>query len=237
MLNVIKGVQKKPWRMMIYGQPGVGKSTFAAGAPKPLFIDVERRTEHLDIPRLQPDSWETVLSVIKELVSNTSEYKTVVFDTVDHLEHLVFTYLTKKFGVQSIEDVAGGYGKGYTMALEEWRRFAVGLEALRDKGYNILLLGHGHVKTFNNPTGENYDRWIIKINQKAADFLKEKVDAVGFAHYDDGTKKGKGDLKAKAVGSDDRVLTFLHNPAFESKRGLGLPDEVELKFSELKGLV
>ena len=40
-LNIKKGRQKTPRRTLVYGTPGVGKSTFAAGAVNPLFIPVE----------------------------------------------------------------------------------------------------------------------------------------------------------------------------------------------------
>jgi len=233
--SVSKGVRKRPYLVMVYGQPGVGKSTFAAKADSPLFFDVERRTDHLDIARVQPSKWEAVLDGMRELVKEEQiPFKTLVFDTVDHLELLIYTFLCQRDGVKSIDEVAGGYGKGYTEALNEWRRFMVGLEALRDKGYNVMLLGHGHVKSWKNPTGEDYDRWVVKINQKCGDFLREKVDAVGFAHFDDAAVKKKGETKAKAVGGNKRLLTFEHGPGYESKQGIALPDEVELDFNNIR---
>ena len=39
--NVITGKQPVPPRIMIYGSEGVGKSTFAANAPKAVFIQTE----------------------------------------------------------------------------------------------------------------------------------------------------------------------------------------------------
>jgi hypothetical protein len=237
--NIVKGKVKKPFRLMIYGQPGVGKSSFAAGAPNPLFIDAERRTDHLDVARIVPPTWTSVIEVMKGLVEGKAGYSTAVFDTVDHLELAIYTHLCKRDGVNSITEVAGGYGKYTEEVLSEWRLFMRGIEALRSKGINVLMLGHAHVKTFKNPTGEDYDRWQLKLLQKSGDFLRESVDAVGFMHYADVVKHKKGELKAKAVGGDDRMISFGHHPAYESKKGLDLPDMFEVadgasNFAELK---
>jgi hypothetical protein len=49
-------------RALIYGAEKVGKSTWSAGAPKPIFLGAESGTERLDVDRLQPSSWEEALS-------------------------------------------------------------------------------------------------------------------------------------------------------------------------------
>ena len=53
LLNQVKtGKEAQPPRIMIYGSEGVGKSTFAASAPKPIFIQTE---DGLGDKRLRPD--------------------------------------------------------------------------------------------------------------------------------------------------------------------------------------
>lgn len=223
---------------MIHGQAGVGKSTFASGWPDPLFIDAEKRTEHLDVARVEVNSWKEVLGVMGEIYrAEEPPCKTIVFDTVDHIEYMIHDHLCKEARVSGIEDVGGGYGKGYTAALDEWRSFVLKLEKLRAKGFSVLLLAHSHVKTFKNPLGEDYDKWQLKMNAKAANFLREKMDAVGFAHFEDFVKDAKSAMdKAKAVDLEEsrRVLTFRHSAAFESKQGINLPDEIGLSYEEFK---
>jgi hypothetical protein len=217
----------------VFGEPGVGKSTFGSEWPSPLFIDAEKRTEHLDISRVEVDSWRDVLGVMREVSQGESGFKTLVFDTVDHMELMIYDHLCKDGNVKTIEDYGGGYGKGYTAALDQWRLFILGLEKLRSQGITCLLLAHGHIKTFRNPTGEDYDRWQLKMNVKAANFLREKMDAVGFAHFEDFTEEDKKkNLKAHTTG--DRMLAFSHSPAYESKQGINLPDEIELSYEAFR---
>jgi hypothetical protein len=64
--------------------------------------------------------------------------------------------------------------------------------------------------------------------------VREKVDLVGFAHFEDFSKKEnpKDKLaKAKAITTGDRVLTFSHHPAFETKKGVPMSDEVKLSWT------
>lgn len=249
--RISKGPIDRPLRVIIYGQPGVGKSTFASQWPEPLFIDCEQRTSHLDVSRVEVKNWAEILDIMRELIGQKdraapsegnvvkqaeARFKTLVFDTLDHMEHLIHDKLCSDEGVKGIEDYGGGYGKGYTATVDQWRKFAIGVEQLRNKGFNIVMLAHAHVKTFKNPLGEDYDKWQLKMNHKSANFLKEKCDAMGFAHFEELIKDAKSKMdKAKVVICDsDRLLTFKHSAAWESKQGVNLPDEVELNYTAFK---
>ena len=46
--SITTGRQPQPPRIMIYGSEGVGKSTFAASAPKPIFVQTEDGLSEID---------------------------------------------------------------------------------------------------------------------------------------------------------------------------------------------
>ena len=50
-MQVIRGRQAKPRRVLLYGQEGVGKSTWAAASPKPIFLDFEDGLNDLDVDK------------------------------------------------------------------------------------------------------------------------------------------------------------------------------------------
>jgi hypothetical protein len=234
--RISTGVVERPHSIVVFGPPGVGKSTFAASAPDPLFVDTDDRTAHLAVKRIKPASFDEILEIMRLVVKGDVTAKTLVVDTLDHAEMLLHKSLCDQHGVPSIEDVGGGYGKGYIAAVGLWRRFALGLEALRNKGVNTILLAHSHVRTFQNPLGENFDRWELKLDKRAHAFLREKVDAVGFADFESVTTKSKdGGKLAKAKGTGRTLLKFAPSPAYESKRFAAYPETCELDWSAVTG--
>lgn len=52
-------------KTVIYGPEGIGKSTFAAKFPEPVFIDTEGSTKDMDVARLpRPSSWTMLMQEI-----------------------------------------------------------------------------------------------------------------------------------------------------------------------------
>jgi hypothetical protein len=158
--TISKGKLEKPARVLLYGVEKIGKSTFAAGAPDPIFICSEDGTSELDVARFrEPRYWEEARYAIDTLCREKHEHRTLVIDTLDWLEPLCWREVCRKGSVQSIEDFGGGYGKGYLAALDEWRQFLADLDDLRAKrGMGVVLLAHSWIKSFKNPEGDDFDR-------------------------------------------------------------------------------
>lgn len=232
--KVSRGKVAGPVRMVVYGEPGVGKSSFAAAAPSPLFLDFENRTAHLDVARLRPQSWDEVFAILRELHANPGEYKTVVFDTLDHMETLLHKYVCDRNGWANIEEK--DWGKGFVPALLEWGRFLNAVEALQAKGLNVVMLAHAMLATFKPAIGDDYN--VVKLKLKggqktdASLLVIERAELVGYAHFEDLIKKAKADPKAKALTTGERLLTFQHHPARQTKCGVPLaPDEMKLDWA------
>lgn len=234
--SISKGKQVKPKRLMVHGAPGVGKSTFAAAAPDVLFIDPEKRTDHLDVARVQPDNWMDVLGVLVEIIKE-KPCKTLVFSTVDYIEGMVQSYLCKREGATSIADLGGGFGKGYQMVADEFRRLSNATEQLRALGITTVFECHSAVTEFKNPAGDNYDFWAIKLDKRVRAIFMDRCDAIGFATFEDLARKKTGDTKAKAVTTGERVLMFKHSAAHETKRGFELPDQIPLTWAAWEAAV
>jgi hypothetical protein len=228
--KVTRGPVAGPVRMVVYGAAGVGKSSFAAQAPSPLFLDFENRTAHLDVARIRPQSWDETLATLRELHASPGDYKTVVFDTLDHMETLIHAAVCARNGWATIEDP--DYGKGYVPALLEWGRFLNAAEALQAKGLHVLMLAHAMTGTVKNPAGDDYN--IIKLKLKggaktdASLLVTERAELIGYAHFEDLVKKAKSDPRAKALTTGDRLLTFKHHPSYQNKCGVPL-GAVEMK--------
>jgi hypothetical protein len=252
--GVQKGRLRTPYRIVIYGPEGSGKSTLAAAAPDVIFLDAEGGSENLSVFRYpfregegghKPRDYAELLYAIEDLTVSKHEYKTLVLDTADKVEALMWKWMLtrdsaasarNKDGVEltSIEDY--GFGKGYIVAMEEWRHLLARLERLRDRaGMNVVILGHTQVKNFKNPEGTDFDRYQLRIHERAGGLLKEWADVVGFLGFEQGAKKPAGEgkfAKAKGWATDRRILRTQRTAAFDAKTRLPLPEEVEISIED-----
>ncbi len=229
--TVTSGRQESPMRDLIYGVAGVGKSTFGADSPSPIFFG-EEGSLGLDVSRLPaPRAWPDVLETVELLRREKHSWKTLVIDTLDALEPLLWRKVCEDAGVRSIEDVGGGFGKGYTAALAGWQDLLRRLEELqRTTGMGLILMGHATRRTVKNLRGDDYESMSLKINEKASAFIRGWADSVLFADYDIEVRKGK------PRGNAARWLYTQKDPAFDAKNRYGLPPRVELSFAEFDRL-
>lgn len=234
--DIQKGVRNRPPRIVLCGVEKIGKSTFAAGAPSPIFLAVkgEEGIDALNVARTPViESYQNLLDAIEMLAEQAHEYETVVIDSVSTLEPLVWEHLCKTAGVDSIEKVGGGFGKGYVEAVSLWRDIMAGLDYLRDeKNMGTILIGHVVVRTFTDPLSESYDAYEMDIHKKAASSIFRWSDCILFANnkvavrVDDAGKK-------KGVQRAERVLFTQRRPAhMGGGRGIygQLPYELDLDF-------
>lgn len=224
--QVRRGVVEVPYRILIAGIEGCGKTTFASKAPEPIIICGEKGAEHIDTPKLYPANWKDVLSAIDTLIAETHTFKTVVIDTLDAIEPWVWSYVCERDGKKDIEDY--GYGKGYVVALGEWRSFLAKLEKLKAKGINIILVAHTNIRLFKNPEGPDYDRYELKLQDKARGLFKEWVEEVLFAGYETFYDKGNGG-KVKGL-TGERVIHTTRTAAWDAKNRHNLPSTLPLDF-------
>lgn len=189
--------------VVLYGTGGIGKSSLAAMAPTPLFIDIERSTSALDVDRVDGvETWADLRAFLNG--NNFDGVRSVVIDSATAAEelcrkHVIANVKTDKGAtVTSIEGY--GWGKGYVHLFEEWRRLLGDLDNHRRAGRNVVLICHERIGKMPNPAGEDYIRYEPRLyHGNQASILhptKEWADEVLFVSYDvaasDGKAKGSG---------------------------------------------
>ena len=229
---VTRGVSPQPLRVVIYGPGGVGKSTFGAQAPKPIFLGAEDGSALLDVARFpQPETWGDALDAIRTLATEAHDFGTLVIDSADWMEPLCWAHVCQSARKPDIE--AFGFGKGYVAALEEWRKLLAAIEGLRRaKRMHIVVIAHSIVATYKNPEGDDYDRFALKLHKGAAGILTEWCDELCYGSFR--THSSKVDPKGtrgRGYGSE-RVLYTERRAAFDAKSRHGLPPEMPLSWDE-----
>jgi hypothetical protein len=233
--NIKKGPSTRPPKIMLIGQEGVGKSTAGAKMPNPVFLCGESGLvgpQFADTPSFTPTSWYEALAFCEELASNPSGYKTLVIDTLDWIEPMLYAHVVaaaKKNEIKHIEDF--GYGKGYVIAQQEARKMLAVLDKVNAAGMAVLILSHSQLKTVKNPEGDDYDHFESKVNTKVAGIFKEWCDAVLFARFEIYVRKDG--MKVKAQGGTERIVQTTHSAAWDAKNRYGLPEVMDLDMSEI----
>lgn len=129
-----RGRRLGPPRILIHGEHGLGKSTFASQAPRPIFIPTEDGLGAIDTTAFPlAHSYQEVLDDIGVLFTEEHEYQSVVIDSLDWLEDLIWKHVASEGGHEHIEDF--GYGKGYVLAADRFREVLAGLGALPRSGF------------------------------------------------------------------------------------------------------
>lgn len=221
-MQIITAREDRAFKAIVYGPAGVGKSTLAAHAPAPVFFDCERGLGRIDCHRTPPiTSWQEWLSAASWFFVEDHPYRTAVIDTTDALEQLIHEHICQAHGKKHIEDF--GWGKGFGMAVEEWLTLCRWADKCVDKNRNVILVAHDNVKTYQNPTSDSYDRISIKLNQRSANLVVGRMDAVLYAHWETVLR---GDVKNTdrkfAVGTGRRMLQCIETPAVTAKNRFGL---------------
>lgn len=223
------GQPKLPPRIFLYGTEKIGKSTAGAEAPNPVFLCSEDGlvgSQFANTPNFSASTWEEAMAFADYLATEDHGYQFFVTDTLDWLQVKLFEFLCRRDQKESIEDY--GFGKGYDRAAEEFRGFLAKLDRINKRGIGILILAHSHVKGFQNPTGDNYDRYEPKVNPKISGLVKEWADAVLFAEAKVYTHKASKNSKAKAIGGDVHIVHTKKAPGWDAGNRYGLPHEMEL---------
>lgn len=164
----------KKIRMLIAGYPGIGKSTLALSAPRPLHIDcdfgIDRIEPRYRMPYIQPRSYDEILNDLKP--ENLNDFETLVFDTAGKLISLMGLWAIKqnpKYGQRDGSLSLKGYG-------------FVGREFVRLMDYCFYELKKNIVVVFHATEEKDGDntRLRIKVEGQTKNNVWEPMDLGGF---------------------------------------------------------
>lgn len=231
------GKRGRAQKVVVYGPEGIGKSMLASNFPDAFFFDVEDSTSQLSVRRLGRDALpdlKTFESALDEVAKNPTFCKTLIVDTVDWLEEMAVAELCAEHKCKNIEEIAGGFGKGYGYLTNRVSVTLARLDQVIAAGINVVLLAHAQISRFDPPDGAGaFDRYELKLykdrkgGKGTASLIKEWSDMLLFINWRTQiSEKGKGDnVKYKGVGGRERVIYCNRTAAWDAKNRHGLADE------------
>lgn len=243
--TITRGRQSRPPRVIIYGEPGIGKSTYIAGCPAPIFIQMEDGLGEIDADKFpKAETLEQVCDQLDMLIVEKHDYETVGIDSSKWLEKLIHKEVCRRDNKPSVELCSGGYGKGYVTALNIWQGDILPrLDVLRNqRGMIVVMTGHAIIEKYEDPDQcLSYDRYTLDLHDsKSASsrkLLYEWCDALLFATRKvivrtEETKPGKVRGTAVGLGGDGgtRIIRPYGSPSAVAKNRYGINTEIPLSW-------
>jgi hypothetical protein len=233
--SIKKGKSIHAPRIFMYATHGIGKSTFAAAAPDPIFICTEDGLGSIDTSSFPlAKRGADVMEAIRTLYTQPHDFKTVVLDSADWLENLLVKEIEDSHDAKEL-----AYGKGALMLADKWREVLDGLNGLRnDKNMAVIIIGHCEIKRFDSPEVEPYDRYQPKLQSRASALVQEWADAVLFANFRTIVKKddvGFNKSVSRGITTGERLLYTQETPAYYAKNRYQLPPSLPLDWNAFAG--
>lgn len=163
--------------LCIYGPEKVGKSTFGAKLPRPLFCNFEVGTNYLPVKPVNIDKWSTFKQVLRQLERSEAHdyYDTVVIDTVSEAYSACEKFICAQNAVQRISDIP--YGRGYA---DTKREFEDALRKITMLGFGLCCICHAEKKTIPGPGDSTIDTMQPAMPTRAADVVNRMVDIIAY---------------------------------------------------------
>lgn len=209
------GLIKKPSELsvkatlsvLIYGQPGIGKTTLGVSAPDAVLFDYDGGVQRINgahqVATLQPTSWEDTNAALQEIANEMPEVQTIVIDTVGKMLDYMSAYIIRTDSKMAMRDGSlslKGYGVRKTMFVNFIKQLAL-------MGKNVIFIAHEREErrgeeTFKRP----------EIGGSSANDLIKELDLVGYMY---------------AIGKE-RVITFDPAEYYYAKNTCNLPAAIKL---------
>ena len=187
-------------RVLIYGNPGIGKSTLALSAPKPVLLDFDGGIHRVNgahlCPTLQVKNYDQVLEALNE---DLSSFETIIIDTVGKMLDYMSEYIIRKNPKAARYDGSlslQGYGTRKQMFVDFLTKVSM-------MNKNVVFVAHEREEKNND---QKYVRPEIG-GSSAGDLIKE-LDLVGYV---------------KAIGKE-RTIFWNPQEEFYAKNSCNLPD-------------
>ena len=201
-MEIIEGLVKSPYVVLLYGTPGIGKSTAAKYSERPLFINLENGLDRVDTTKTPfINNYKELLEAFK--FAAQSDYKTIVIDTAGALEQILEAEILKEFGnehakPQGIKDKDFfPFGLGIDLLRGKWGKMVKHFFRFKELGKNVIITSHERLEDVNNPGGgEDLKRIVPDIQRKCYPEVIRNLDAVLYMNYSRfiSNKSGKKDI-------------------------------------------
>lgn len=214
-------IEKIPVTMLLYGNGGIGKTTFGSTAPAPLLADIEQGSKYfgmrgIRMPAADIKTWYDFAGPgqFVDFAIGHNKIETIIVDPMDRLLELAKEAITGTKNKQNDGSLSmAGWGELKKMMINQVQKLTL-------SGKNVILVTHVEEK---DDEGRMVKR--PKIQTKLSEDLVDMVDIVGYMHA---TTDGEGKVSRtiSVDPSNDKIVA--------KDRSGYLPKEIEPNFVSLQ---
>lgn len=193
--------------LWLYGEPKIGKTTFANNFNGVWFIATEPGQDW--IPTREPtivNDWDEFLTLC-EFIEDTkptefgdgTPINTLVIDTVDILYRMCFEAICDDLGVDDPGELP--HGKGWSKLNVE---FDSVMSKIRRWPYTLIVISHAKQLEFKTK-GRKVDKYVPSIGAAGFRWCQGSADIILFAHSRESAEKDRnGDITGRII--EERVM-------------------------------
>ena len=214
-------------RTLVYGEPGVGKTTFAAMHPNIVFIGDE--PPKIEVPRLKGMKFNFEGMIEAARLLKKTEYERVAIDTFSGLEATLVKNLLEPVNVNQPEDKKHSihtFGRGFGAGQENLlNKIATIVEIIEEmpKLKEIIFIAHSRIRTIELPDKSKINKIVPALETKVIEWLYRRSDCMYFIDIVDRTTK----LSDKVVNEKKRIIYTTGTELFMAKNRFNLKDMYE----------
>ena len=173
--NSLDPTEKPSILMVVYGEGGVGKTTFAATAPRPIIADCENGSKYFGLRGIAADvalieKWDDMQEFMQ--IALTDNYDTVIIDPIGELMEKLIAYMRNRADSKLVQRDGNPTMAGWGWLKSTMRNF---LKTMRDSGKHIVIVAHVQEK--------DDDGRVIKRPMVATRLSEELVNLVDIVGY------------------------------------------------------
>ena len=165
--------------ILLYGLPGVGKTSLASEFKNVLIAGFEMGTNALNNVYVQPiKTWKDWRDMVKQLCTKdalTDKFDSIAIDTADFAWDLCVKWICSQNGVEKLGDIP--WGGGYDLAKKEYTQT---FRDLTYSGYGLVFISHSTEKTYKNEKGEDYTQIVPALPNRPFDIVNKMVDIIAY---------------------------------------------------------
>jgi len=207
MFEIVQEFEDTAFTCLLYGSAGIGKTSFATWAPRPLVFNLESGLKGIDLKQREAfattpiTDWSTFIDGLEGFASQNN-YTTAIVDTVSKLEDMMVSHVCSEGKKDSLADFP--FGKGYDGFSALGSTLCEAMDLCKAKGKNVILIAHERIESFQDPENDAYDRFNCSLRKQISAKIKANVDHLFYMH----AEKSKRELASgkAAMRMHGRIL-------------------------------